>query len=1334
MTNHKFFLFLFILLFYSVFQIFGQQQKFYFRSLEVEDGLSQNMIYTILQDNMGFMWFGTQDGLNRYDGHHFTIYKKNANNPKSIGNNGIFSLIQDDDETIWVGTANGVYLYYPALDAFMPFEKKTAEGENISGIVRDIKKDKKGNIWLAVSGKGIFCYSSDIQQLFFYSLNNDFSDIHVRKLEFDPDGKVWIATYRQGLFMLDPATGRFIQFLVDRDESLTSGNDINDIVLLNAMTLAIGTVNRGVMLFNMKDQTFSSLFEKGDDGKKLFVRRILRSETGELWLGTESGVYIYNLQTKKIINLQQVYSDTYSLSDNAIHSIYQDTEGGIWLGTFFGGVNYFSPLYAQFEKYYPVKGANSISGKSISEFCEDDRNYIWIGTEDAGLNRFDPVTQTFESGFIPANNIHALLYEDNRLWVGTFSDGLFKMDLKTKKLFSYKSSSSPRSLNNDNIYSVYKDYSGIIWIGSMLGLHIYDEKADCFTRIEEQKINRQVNDILEDHKGKLWFATLGSGVFAYDKTGTGWVNYVLPADEVSGKMVSCLLEDRNHCLWAGTEGAGLYRFNRENDSFISAYTTVNGLPNDVVYQLVEDNLGNIWGSTNNGLFKLEPESGKVLTYTHANGLLGDQFNYKSGFRSKNGKIYFGGIKGFVAFSPENLRANNMPPKLIINSFQISNNEVTPGIKGSPLKQSITHTKSIRLAYSVSNFSVGFTALSYIFPQGNSYAYKLDGRDKDWNYIGQQNKVIYSDLPPGNYILRIKSSNSDGIWSEEISLRINRLHPYYRTIWAYLAYVMIVITTISVLLFQSSKKAERRNRQAIYDLEDRKEKELYQAKIEFFTNVTHEIRTPLSLIKLPLDEVMRHVDKNDTHWENLSIIQRNANRLLKLVNELLDFRKAETKGLNLNFVSTDILSLLRETVEHFTPSAHLNGLVFNLDIPAGEFRADVDAEVITKIISNLFTNALKHAKNIITVRFTSGNGKFKIEVENDGEPIPSGMEEKIFQPFFKMDENRQGSGMGLPFARSLIELHGGVILLDPEKKQTTFLIELPINQQKTIKLIEDEEYLQPDVFPGDNIAGINGSAEVVYKETILLVEDSPGFMHFTANQLETDYHVLRAGDGLQAQKILDKEPVDLVISDIMMPVMDGMALCKEIKENLKYSHIPVVLLTAKTTLQSKIEGLQIGADEYIEKPFSMDYLKARISNLLENRRKIRESYKHSPELAYDIIVHSKADKKFLNHLIEQIHARLEDTDLNVDKLAIAMNMSRATLFRKVKSISELSPNEFIRLVRLKKAAELLKEKEFRINEIAFIVGFNSLSYFSKCFYKQFGALPKDFERKMSQNVI
>lgn len=1316
---------LFFLVFFVLFRAQGQQQNFYFRSLEVEDGLSQNMVYSILQDKQGFMWFGTQDGLNKYDGRSFTIYKKNANQHNSIGSNGIFSLMQDGREIIWVGTFDGVYLYDPSLDVFTRLDAKTTQGENVAGIVRDIKMDNYGNIWLAVPGKGMFRYSTE-EQLSFFPMNRDYGDILLRKFEFDPHGNVWIATYQHGLFRLDPDTGEFTRFPVGTGEATSSGNDINDVYLLNAVTLALGTVNRGVLLFDLKEHRFSTLLERGEDGKTLFVRRIFRSDTGELWLGTETGVYVYNMQTKKIINLHQIYNDPYSISDNAIHSIYQDREGGMWLGTFFGGVNYFSPLYAQFEKYYPIKGVNSLSGKSISEFCEDGRGRIWIGTEDAGLNLFDPKKQAFTSGFIPANNVHALLYEDDRLWIGTYSEGLFVMNLKNNRITSYKSSSSPLSLNNDNIYSIYKDYSGTVWIGTMLGLHIYDEKADCFIRIQEREINRQVNDILEDHLGTLWFATLGNGLFAYDKKGGGWVHHILAEGDASGTMITCLLEDRKHRLWVGTENAGLFSLEDTEGTFNNKFSTQNGLPNDVIYRLVEDNQGNIWGSTTGGLFRLDPESGKIDVYTHANGLLGDQFNYKSGFKSGSGKIYFGGIKGFIAFSPENLMVDTTPPTVIFNSLQVSNGEIAVGVKGSPLKRSIAYTEEINLPSDISNFSVGFAALSYVFPKANLFAYKLEGKDREWIDIGQQNRVTYSDLAPGNYTLRVKVANGNGMWSEEAALRINKLPPFYMTGWAYLFYVVLAVVSVSRLVWLSTRRIERRNLQAMQELEDRKEKELYEAKIEFFTQVTHEIRTPLSLIKLPLEEIVKQVDVSDRNWVNLSIVQRNTERLLKLVNELLDFRKAESKGLHLNFVSADISSLIRETAERFVPSAHLKNLVFELDLPPGELRADVDVEILTKISSNLLNNALKHAKSIIYVRLTSGDDAFRLEVENDGEAIPPELTKKIFDPFFKVDENKQGSGLGLPFARSLTELHGGIIYIDTRKSLTTFVLELPLHQKTAIGLAEDKESIRELLPPDEKITGADETAKSGHRKTILLVEDNAEFLQFSVSRLDPDYRIVTAGNGLQAQKKLDEEPVDMVISDIMMPLMDGIALCKYIKENLKYSHIPVILLTAKTALQAKIEGLKTGADEYIEKPFSMDFLKARIVNLLENRDKIKESYMRSPELAYDTIVHSKADEEFLGSLMEQIHAHLEDTDLGVDKLAVAMNMSRATLFRKVKNISELTPNDFIRLVRLKKAAKLLKEREYRVNEIAFIVGFSSASYFSKCFYKQFGMLPKDFK--------
>lgn len=1313
----------------SLFSLGNVQNNYYFRNFEVEEGLSQNMVYSILQDKQGFMWFGTQDGLNRYDGESFRIYKKSAIDPGSIGSNAIFSLMQDKHGIIWVGTLNGVYLYDPIYDHFKHLEVKTPQGENIDGIIRDIKEDSSGNIWLVDSNKGIFCMSTD-KQLKLYSIKSSKTggNINVRKITFDAMGNLWIATNQDGLYQLTIKTGAVSQFLIGSNYTVEA---IYDLYLLNAETLLVGTEDKGVQLFNLSSHQFIPLLEKGSDGKALFVRHIFRDENDQLWFGTESGVYIYNLQTKKIVSIQHVYNDPYSISDNAIYSIYQDRDGGMWIGTYFGGVNYFTESYSQFEKFYPLKGVNSISGKCISEFCQDDQQNIWIGTEDAGLNCLDPANMKFEQGIVPASNIHALLLDNDKLWVGTFSSGLYIVDIKTRKILSHKISSDKSTLNSNDIYSIYRDYSGTVWVGTTLGLNIYDEVNDTFKPIQEQSINSQVNDILEDNKNILWFATLGNGLFSYDKLKNKWTNYKSPIekDNVKGEMITCLLEDHNHQVWIATEGAGLCMYDRNSDSFINKYNTDNGLPNDVIYKMIEDNGGNIWGSTNKGIFKLDPRIGKILAYTYIDGLPGDQFNYKSGFKSKDGKIYFGLTKGFISFYPDQIQMALPQASIVISSFQVFNKEVMPGAKDSLLRKSITYTNEINLPYKLSVFSLGFSVLNYASSKKYSFAYKLEGGEKDWIYTDQLNRITYSDLAPGEYTFRLRISNGNGVWKDIVpSMKINILPPFYRSKVAYFLYILVVVLMVFFSFKAYIQRLKIRNKRILLALEDRKEKELYNSKIEFFTNITHEIRTPLSLIKLPLEEVMKKLNRDDQNWENLSIIERNTNRLLKLVNELLDFRKAESKGLSLNFRNVDVINVLRETISRFLPSARLKEITISSELPESKFYADVDPEVFTKILSNIIHNALKHAKNEILIQLVNTENKLKIRVTNDGDTIPHEFAQWIFEPFSKLNDNIQGSGLGLPLSKLMIELHNGVIFLDKEMAKTSFVIELPLKQDRVIQLPENEdlETLSPEMEKTVDLSKIDDLMHVDEKRTILSVEDNEEFQNFMAKQLNESYHVLKSQSGEEALEILDTTNVDVIICDIMMSGMDGLTLCEKVKNDLKYSHIPIILLTAVTTLQSKIDGLMIGADEYIEKPYSIDFLIARIENLLGNRRKIQESYQRSPEANFETIVHSSADKDFLNKLVSVIHSNFEDVDLDVDKLAGAMNMSRATFYRKVKSISELTPNEFIRLIRLKKAAEFLREKKYSINEIAYIVGFSSSSYFSKCFYKQFGILPKDFK--------
>lgn len=1304
----------------------SNNSDFCFKSLSVEDGLSQNMVYAIMQDRQGFMWFGTQNGLNRYDGNSFKVYKRGIIDNNSLKSDAIFSLAEDKDGIIWIGTDIGVFLYNPFLDSFTRLSIKTEKGLSITGIVRTILSDKKGNMWLVIADKGLFCVTYQ-KKVRFYPLNCYLNKGQgIRTCCFDMDGCLWIATYKEGILRMNTSTGEISQFLINSVKENSSDNDVNHICMLDSDNMLVGTVSHGLLKLNIRRGEFCELLSKDTDGKTLFVRQIYLDKNANLWLGTECGLYIYSYKSARIQHFKHVFNDPYSLSDNAIHCIYQDREGGMWLGTFFGGVNYYSESYSRFEKYYPITGSNFISGKSISEFCEDKNGNIWIGTEDGGLNCFDPVNKTFTHNYVSANNIHALLCDDNNLWIGSFSEGLFLLNLKTKEVKNYRSLLIKGTLNDDNIYSLYKDYSGKLWVGTMTGLHYYEPETEKFIRVCENTISSQVNDILEDYDGILWFATLGQGLFSYDRKKDKWEHYpvVVKDDLIRGKMIICLLEDKYHRLWIGTEGAGLISYDKRTHSFTNHYRFDNGLPNNIIYKLQEDANACIWGSTNKGLFRLELSSGKIKTYTHSDGLLGDQFNYKSGLVSKSGKMYFGGVKGFVAFDANKMQSSLEPPNLIFNSLKIDNTEVTVDDKYGLLKYSITYTKQITLPHNKYIFSIGFAALSYAYAQGLHYAYKLEGWDNNWIKVGQEHQVTYSNLSPGEYKFRVKVIDSDCVWDEaETSIDITILPPFYLTFWAYLAYIAIFILTLYFIMITYTKKMQKRNLLAVDILQRNKEKELYKAKINFFTNITHEIRTPLSLIKTPLEEVMKEVKTTDICYDNLSIIQRNTNRLLKLVNELLDFRKAEAQDLKLNFVHADVVSIISETVRRFMPTAKVQNIVFREEYLNDVLIADVDIELFTRVLSNVINNALKHTYSYIKICLESYTDSFKLTVINDGDRIPSDQIDRIFDPFVKLDENSPGTGIGLPLARTLIEAHKGSIFVDLAQKDVTFVIILPkkqdisitLSEHNKIKIVEKTFDVTEDIFEHN----------IEHKKLILLVEDNEEFQSFVANQLKRDYKILKANNGENALQILSEQSVDMIISDVMMPVMDGMTLCKEIKENINYSHVPIILLTAKTGLQSQIDGMKIGADDYIVKPYSIDFLRARIENLIKNRKKIQDYYKQSPESTVDVIAHSKADEEFLKKLVKTIHSRLDEVDLDVDTLALMMNVSRATLYRKLKNTSELTPNDFIRLIRLKKAAELLREKEYRINEIAFIVGFSSPSYFSKCFYKQFGVLPNKF---------
>lgn len=696
------------------------KENFYFQHFSVEDGLPQNTIYCILQDKQGFMWFGTKDGLSRYDGYSFRNFRHDKEDKNSIGNNFIRSLFQrKDSDVIWVGTDNGVYIYHPDTETFSRFDLRTDNGIAIEKEVNDIKPDKEGNLWFAVDWQGVFHYKTKQNKLIFYKLN---TIVNAWSICVDRDNNVWIGTHGGGLNCYNRKSDRF-----ETISGEVAGNDIYRLFQDNYNDLLIGSANRGIKKLSLVDRQIQPLFES-----QIFVRDIIRKSDNELYIGTESGVFIYHTQNRTLQQLVHEPFDPYSLSDNAVYSLYKDREGGLWIGTYFGGVNYYPPQNTPFARFYPHNKSNSMTGRRVREFQQDCYGGLWIGTEDGGLNYYQPETHSFQNfmpdgkGSIVYHNIHGLFADSDKLWVGTFTHGLDVIDIQTKKVVRhYRKTDDPRSLCDNSVFAIYKDDMGNIWFGTIYGLSLYDSQKDCFTKIKYAG-DTFIYDIFQSYDGMLWFATFNRGVFRYNPRNREWKSFQHNPDNpyslAYDKIIS-IYEDSKKNLWFTSEGGGICKYNNENETF-TTYTTKDGLPNDVVYKILEDDKGWLWLSTNNGLACYHPENGSVKTFTLADGLLGDQFNYKSGYKAPDGTLYFGCLNGFIAFNPLFFTENDYIPSVVITDFRLFGKKNNTLENDSVLHKSIYTLGEVHLKYDQSSFGIDFSALSYAAPRKNRYTYIL----------------------------------------------------------------------------------------------------------------------------------------------------------------------------------------------------------------------------------------------------------------------------------------------------------------------------------------------------------------------------------------------------------------------------------------------------------------------------------------------------------------------------------------------------------------------------------------------------------------------------------
>ena len=1031
------------------FSIITEAQSYYFRHYQVEQGLSHNTVFCCAQDKRGFFWMGTKDGLNRFDGYTFKVFRNDPGDSLSLGDNFIRSLYIDNDNILYAGTRNGLYRFNAMKENFTPVYKTDEE-------VRDIKKDSAGNIWL-VAGQVLLKYNEATGQIHTYDPAKFFSATSVC---IDHNNTVWVSTSDGRLQKYNSINDSFTAYNVFSDSKHSSSRWIEKIYATSQQSILIGTSNYGVKLFKLDDLTYKDLLTYNPDKTEIFARDFVQASDTEFWMATESGIFIYNSLTGKAANLTKQFNNPYSISDNAVYSLFKDKEGGIWSGTYFAGINYYPKQYASFEKFFPGYNAYTLSGNAVREICEDKFGNLWIGTEDAGLNKLDKKTGLFQhykpSGSgkdISYPNIHGLLAKGDELWIGTFEHGLDIMNLKTGKVIKHlpgnNNAQFPKSIF---IVVIYHTRKGEIFIGTRQGLYRFNETNNTFDNIPEIPFNSFIHSITEDKNGTLWIGTLGNGLYYYNKDTNKSGNFLYELRNKNGlnsNSVTTIFESTNGDLWIGTEGGGLSQFN-PSDSTFKSYTIKDGFPGNTIFKILEDSKENLWITTSKGLVSFDPRQKKITVYTTASGLLTNQFNYNSGYKDSTGRMYFGSAKGLISFKPESFVTNTFIPPVFITGLYINDIELSVNSDDSPLQNSISYTEKVRLSYNQASFSIDFAALSFTAPEMTEYMYIMEGLDNKWTYLKTNRKVYFTNLPSGTYTFRVKAANSSGIWTERItSLGINILPPVWASPLAYFMYVLVAGAIIFFLFRSYHNQLSEKTKRRLEFLEHEKEKEIYRAKTEFFTNVAHEIKTPLTLIKAPMEQIIKKSAGNNEIQYDLKVMERNTDRLIELTSQLLDFRKIETNGLQLNFVVTNINELLLERYNSFKPVADQKNISFSIQVPAETVFAPVDMDSVQKILNNLFYNALIYCNKKVDIHLypiSPGDNSFRIQFRNDGFIIPPEKKEKIFEPFYrlKQTQNKSGSGIGLSLTRSLVDLHkGNIELIDPGNGMNIFVLSIPL---------------------------------------------------------------------------------------------------------------------------------------------------------------------------------------------------------------------------------------------------------------------------------------------------
>ncbi|HTL08747.1 MAG TPA: two-component regulator propeller domain-containing protein [Chitinophagaceae bacterium] len=1343
------------------------QQDINFTSLSTKNGLSSNTANAILKDRYGIMWFATEDGLDKFDGSSVTVYRNKPDDANSLPANEVLCLHEDKKGNLWIGTSGGsVSMYNRQQDAFINYRAGNGPNMISNSVIRAICEDYLGRIWI-VSFNSVSILDPVTKKISKLMEPNGqpFAKISISICE-DRQHFIWIGT-SEGLFRYQPSTGAFKSFLHNpADSNSISGNVIACITEDKQGQLWVGTQG-GLSRLQANGQSFTNYHHAEKNAGTLTndaIHAIAADEDNRLWVGTERGLNIIDSKTGEIKRIYYDARNVHGLTSEGVRSIYIDNKGIYWLGTSRGGIDKYDKNLNLFNLVssnpFDTHGLNA---PVVSSFAEQPNGQLFVGTEGGGLSSFDPATKQFTHISLRSkrkgadNRIiirHLNLVRPDQLLIATLSEGLFIMNTRNYSYRQILQDKGPGSLNSNDIYCVKKDHAGNWWLGTNGGgVNIMNPQGEVIQRLTPKPqysndrllpVNAFIRDILEDSSGKCWLATYGGGLAQYDPTTGKFSIYNKQNSKLPNDKVQSILQDREGNIWAGTFGGGLCIVNKRNGQ-LTTFTEKEGLQNNAVYKLLEDDGGRIWISTNKGLSSIDPLTRKVSNYNYYNGVQRNNFFHGAGLKTADGSLFFGGLEGFNYFNPAYLKKNTNVPVVLITDLKISNQSVAPA-KGGVIEENVSVAKEINLGFK-QNFALNFVALNYTAPGQNQYAYKLDNFDKDWNYVGSTSIAHYTNLDPGEYVFRVKASNNDGIWSSgDTSIKIIVHPPIWRTVYAYAIYVLLALAAVLYLRHKSIEKIKRKFKLEQEHKEAERLHEIDQLKIKFLTNLSHEFRTPISLILGPVDKLLAQ-EENIWRSDHLQMIKRNGKRLLNLVNQLLDFRKMEEHELRLQPTDGELVGFVKEVFDSFKDLAERKKINFRFVTGIDQLSCYFDHDKIERILFNLLSNAFKFTleggKIVLLVEkiekeaADENTSWVAIRVTDSGIGIPADKKEKIFERFFQHTSTaailNQGSGIGLSITKEFVTMHGGQIEVESEPgKGSSFAIYLPFtcvqhyaDEQGRITGSALSQPVATAIENGTDSISTDSPADQAAMASILLVEDNDDFRFYLKENLRQYYKVHEAANGKEGwQRALALHP-QLIVSDISMPCMDGIELCKKLKADKRTHHIPVILLTALTAEQDQLKGLQTGANDYITKPFNFELLHSKINNLLVLKDTFKNTYTRQIAINTPAPAAQPEDEKWLSQLMRYLEENMTDSQVSVEQLSKHLGMSRSTLYLKLFELTGQTPVEYIRSVKLEKAAALLENSDMNVAQIAYSVGFATPKYFAKTFKAKYNMLPSEY---------